>query len=73
VAILAEWAGADGLGDGIRLGLVVGIGLVMSLVGVTAFFEPTKKSKLAWGVITAGYHFVGVVVVALIVASWLEL
>ena len=70
LGVLASWGGADGFGDGIRLGLVAGVGLVSAVLGITAYFEPTKVSRLTWGAITVGYHFVGVLIVAIIVSIW---
>ncbi len=52
------------------LGLVVAIGFAVSITFVTAQFESEKPKPMVWGAITAGYHAVGILVAAIIVASW---
>ena len=69
-AVIARGTGSTTLGDGVVLGIVLGIGFVASLMATTIAFETTKPNPTTWGVITAGYHFVGIVAVALIVSAW---
>ena len=69
-AMIASGTESTTLGDGLVLGIVLGIGFVVSLMGTTIAFETTKPNPAMWGVITAGYHFVGIVAVALIVSAW---
>lgn len=66
-AFLAEATGASDVADGILLGLVVGIGYVVSTLGVTQMFE-NKPGKLM--LINNGYHIVGLIAVAIIVSIW---
>jgi hypothetical protein len=70
LAMLAAATGSDSLQRGIVLGLVCAIGFAVSIVFVTAQFESEKPKPMVWGAITAGYHAVGILVAAIIVASW---
>jgi hypothetical protein len=70
VGVLGAWTGAQGFGDGVRLGLVLCLGLAMTLIGVTAFFEPTKASRSTWWWTNASYHVVGIFVAAVLLAAW---
>jgi uncharacterized protein DUF1761 len=68
--MLAAATLTDTLGEGLVLGLVVGVGVSTMLVLVTATFE-TKPQRGIWFVITAGYHLVGLLIVGAIVGSWI--
>ena len=70
VAMLAEAAGADGFGDGVVLGLVVGVGIAGAILFVTALFEPTKPQPWLWLAITGAYHLLGLLVASVIVSVW---
>ena len=70
VAMLAEATGTDSFGEAIVLGLVVGLGLLTMALLVTGFFDPKKPQPMVWVAITSGYHVVGVLVIAVIVALW---
>ncbi len=70
VASLAFATDTDTFGEGIVLGLVVGIGVAAVLAYVTAVFDPQKKEPMTWFAITAGYHLVGLLVTAVVVALW---
>jgi hypothetical protein len=70
LGMLAEASGADTLEEGISLGLVVAIGFAISIAFVTAQFESQKPKPMVWGAVNAGYHLVGNLVAAIIVASW---
>ena len=52
------------------LGLVVAIGLTGAALYVTGFFDPRKPKPGKWIGITAGYHVVGLLVAAVILALW---
>jgi hypothetical protein len=69
-ALLAAATGTDTVGGGIVLGLVVGIGYVLSVTLSTAIFETHKPRKGVWFVITSLYHVVGLVLAAAILALW---
>jgi hypothetical protein len=70
LAMLAKATGTDTLQRGIVLGLVCAIGFAVSITLVTAQFESEKPKPMVWGAITGGYHAVGILVAAIIVASW---
>jgi hypothetical protein len=67
-ALLARATGTDTLGEGVVLGLVVGIGYALPILITTAAFEFTKPRQWTWGVIDASYHVVGLLIAAIIVA-----
>jgi hypothetical protein len=70
IGMLAEATGTDTVGEGLCLGLVVGIGFAGSFLGVTAVFETKKPQRLTWFGITAGYHLVGMLIASLIISAW---
>jgi Protein of unknown function (DUF1761) len=70
VAALAEASGTDTFGEGIVLGLVVGIGIAAAVSFVTGFFDPKKPQPMVYAAITAGYHVVGLVAAAAIIGAW---
>jgi Protein of unknown function (DUF1761) len=70
LAMVSEATGTDTFGEGIVLGLVAGIGLVAAALFVTGFFDPRKPKPQTWIGITAGYHVVGLLVAAVILALW---
>jgi Protein of unknown function (DUF1761) len=59
--------GADSAGDGAVLGLVVGVGFVLSHLVVTLAFD-TRGYALAW--ISGLYYVIGFVVMGTILAVW---
>jgi hypothetical protein len=70
LGMLAKATGTDTLEEGTALGLVVAIGFAVAICLVTAQFESEKPKPMVWGAVNAGYHVVGNLVAALIVASW---
>ena len=70
LGMLAKATGTDTLQEGIALGLIVAIGFAVSISFVTAQFESEKPKPMVWGAVNAGYHVVGNLVAAIIVASW---
>jgi uncharacterized membrane protein len=70
LGMLAKATGTDMLEEGIALGLVVAIGFAVAISFVTAQFESEKPKPMVWGAVNAGYHVVGNLVAAIIVASW---
>jgi hypothetical protein len=69
LAMIALASGTDDLGEGVVLGLVVGIGFAISIAFVTATFESAKPKPFVWGAVNGGYHLVGNLVAAVIVAA----
>jgi uncharacterized membrane protein len=70
LGMLAKATGTDTLEEGIALGFVVAIGFAVAISFVTAQFESEKPKPMVWGAVNAGYHVVGTLVAAIIVASW---
>jgi hypothetical protein len=68
LGMIAAATHTDTVGEGIVLGLVVGIGFAISIALVTATFETNKPNAFAWGGINAGYHLIGNLVAAVIIA-----
>jgi uncharacterized membrane protein len=69
-AALAEASGTDTLGEGLVLGLVLGIGIAAAVCFVTGFFDPKKPQPMVYAAITAGYHVVGLTVASAIIGTW---
>lgn len=71
VAIIARASGSDTLGEGIILGVVVGIGLSLMHTLVDATFDPNKPEPWVWFAINGTYHTLGLIIVAVIVSVWI--
>lgn len=69
-ALLARATGTDTATEGVVLGLVVGIGYAVTMQLATAAFEFSKPRQWTWGVIDAGYHALGLLIAAVILAIW---
>ncbi|WP_412538988.1 DUF1761 domain-containing protein [Longispora sp. K20-0274] len=69
-AMLAHATGTDTFAEGLVLGIVVGLGISAAVLFVTGFFDPQKARPMLWVAITAGYHLVGLTLVAVILALW---
>jgi hypothetical protein len=67
-ALLARATGTDTLGEGLILGLLVGIGYAATVTLTTAAFEFNKPRQWTWGAIDATYHVIGLVLAAVIIA-----
>ena len=70
VGLLAAATGTDTIGEGIVLGLVVGIGLSLAHTLVDATFDPNKPQPWVWFAINGSYHALGLLIVAVVVAAW---
>lgn len=70
LAMLAQATATDTFGEGLTLGLVVGIGVAAAVVFVTGVFDPKRRHLATWFGVTAGYHVVGITIAAVIVALW---
>jgi len=67
IALLAAALGAEGIGEGVTLGLVVAIGFAVPLLLTTAAFEFQKPQPFTWGLIDASYHAVGLTIAGAII------
>jgi uncharacterized membrane protein YeaQ/YmgE (transglycosylase-associated protein family) len=70
VGMLAKALGSDSAGEGIVLGLVLGIGLSLMHTLVDATFDPNKPEPWLWFAINGTYHAIGLILVAVIVSVW---
>jgi hypothetical protein len=70
LGMIAEATETDTFGEGVVLGLVTGIGFALGISFVTAQFESTKPNRMVWGAVNAGYHFVGTLIAAIVIAAW---
>jgi len=70
LGMLAKATGTDSFAEGIALGIIVAVGFAIPIALVTAQFESQKPRAMTWGAVNAGYHVVGNIVAAIIVASW---
>ena len=70
VGLVAAATGTDTLGEGIILGLVLGVGLSLMHTLVDATFDPNKPQPWTWFAINGSYHALGILIVAVIVAVW---
>ena len=68
--MLALATGSNTVGEGIVLGLVVGIGFALTLTAVDAMFDPNKPQPWTWFAITGAYHLLGLLIVAVLVSVW---
>lgn len=67
-ALLAGATGSDTVGEGLVLGLVVGIGYAVTLTVVSATFTQGLPSPTGLMVITGGYNLVALVITAILVS-----
>jgi len=70
LGLLAKATGTDTVGEGLVLGLVVSVGIVGTILLVTAAFDPKKPQAMVWFAITWAYHLVGVMLASLTLAIW---
>lgn len=66
-ATLVSALGANGVGDGINLGLRIALGFALTTMGINYMYD-NKSSKLFW--IDAGYHIAGIVIATIILSVW---
>ena len=70
LGMLAVATGTDTLGEGLVLGLVVGVGIAAVTTLVTAVYDPMSPKPMTWFWVTGGYHVVGIVVASAILGAW---
>ncbi|GLZ35958.1 hypothetical protein Lesp02_81450 [Lentzea sp. NBRC 105346] len=69
-AMIAKATGTDTVGEAIVLAIVVGIGVAAAVLTVTGVFDSTKPSAMTTVAISAGYHFVGLLLASVILSVW---
>ena len=70
LGMLTKATGTDTVSEGIVLGLVVAVGIVGSILFVTAVFDLMKPHAMLWLGITWAYHLVGAMLASVILAAW---
>jgi hypothetical protein len=70
VGMLAAATASDTAGEGIVLGLVTGVGIALTSLFVTGFFDPQKPQPMVWVAVVSGYHLVGLVIAAVTLTIW---
>ena len=70
IGLIAGATGTDTFGEGVVLGLVVGVGLSLAHTFVDASFSPEKPQPWTWFAINGTYHALGLVIVSVVVAIW---
>ena len=70
VGMLAAATASDTAAEGIVLGLVTGVGIALTSLFVTGFFDPQKPQPMVWVAVVSGYHLVGLVIAAVILTIW---
>lgn len=68
--LIARAIGSQGLGDGLMLGIVIGVGYAAAHTLVDATFDPLKPAPWTWFAINASYHALGLIIVAVLVSVW---
>ena len=69
IAMLAAATGSDTFGEGIVLGLVVGLGIAVMITAVEATFG-TRPQPGPWFVINGAYQLLGLLISAVSVSVW---
>jgi hypothetical protein len=70
LGLLARATDSNTAGEGVFLGLIVGIGIAGSVLFVTGVFDPKKPQPMTWFAVSAGYHVVGLVLASMILSAW---
>lgn len=70
LGMLAVATGTDTLGEGLVLGLVVGIGIAAAITLTTAAYDPKSPKPMTWFWVTGSYHLVGLVIASAILGAW---
>jgi hypothetical protein len=68
-AMLAVATGTDTLGEGVVLGLVVGVGYALTAAGVSAVYD-RKPEPLNWFWMNGVLNVIGLVVMGAIIGAW---
>jgi hypothetical protein len=68
--MLAVATGSTTVGDGIVLGLVVGIGYTTAITAISAVFSPKMPAAGTWFWITASFNLLGLLITGVLVSVW---
>jgi hypothetical protein len=68
-AMLARATGSETFGEGMRLGIVTGVGFALTTLAVGALYE-RRPEPGTWFSINGAFNFIGYIVVAVIVTIW---
>jgi hypothetical protein len=70
IAMLAAATGSADVTGGLTLGVVLGLAFAVARTAVDAVFDPNRPQRWTWFAITAGYHFIAIVGIAVLVSVW---
>jgi hypothetical protein len=70
MSLLAGATGSDTFGEGVVLGLVIGVGFAAMHSLVDATFAPNLPQRGTWFAITASYNLIGLLIVSVLVSIW---
>jgi hypothetical protein len=68
--MIAKATGTDTFGEGIVLGLIIGVGYAAASSLVAAFFTPNSPQPMVLFAITGAYNLIGFLIMAVIVSVW---
>jgi hypothetical protein len=68
--MIAKATGTDTLGEGIVLGLIIGVGYALTASLVAAFFTPQTPAPMTLFAITGAYNLIGFLIMAVIISIW---
>jgi hypothetical protein len=69
LAMLAAATGSETFGEGIVLGLVVGVGFAVTLYSVESVFG-RRPQPGTWFLLTAAYQLIGILIATVVVTVW---
>jgi hypothetical protein len=70
IGMLAAATGSTDVTGGLTLGVVLGLAFAVGRTAVDAIFDPNRPQRWTWFAITAGYHFIAIVIIAVLLSVW---